>query len=98
MAQYDVFELSDGGLVVDVQSDLLGPLLTRVVVPLLPLEQAPEPARRLNPVFRFEEGSYMMASQYLSAVHMSELGACVANLKPQAGMITDALDMVFHGF
>ena len=97
MAQYDLFVLKDVGLVLDVQSDLLGPLNTRVVVPLLPLHQAPQPARRLNPLFELEAGTHMMASQYLSAVAVSELGKPIAQLKPYAAQITDALDMVFHG-
>uniref|UniRef100_UPI0006815951 CcdB family protein n=1 Tax=Aestuariivita boseongensis TaxID=1470562 RepID=UPI0006815951 len=66
--------------------------------PLLPLDQAPEPARRLNPVFELDDGAYVMATQYLSAVQMSEFAACVGDLTLHAGVITDALDMVFHGF
>lgn len=52
----------------DVQSDLLGDLNTRVVVPLLKIGEAPLPAKRLNPVFQIEGVEVMMATQFLSAV------------------------------
>lgn len=49
MAQYDVFLNSDGsGYLLDVQSDLLDGLATRLVIPLLPASQAPKPATGLN--------------------------------------------------
>ena len=38
MARFDVYRLADGGLVVDLQADLLSDLKTRVVAPLLPLD------------------------------------------------------------
>ena len=49
MARFDVYRIASG-LAVDVQSDLLYGLDTRMVVPLLPIGDAPLPAGRLNPV------------------------------------------------
>jgi toxin CcdB len=55
MAQYGLFRDPDSeGYLLDVQTDLLDGLNTRVVVPLLPKEQAPTPAQRLNPTFEIE--------------------------------------------
>ncbi|WP_438887671.1 CcdB family protein, partial [Bacillus cereus group sp. BC232] len=55
MARFDIFDNEGGGgYLLDVQSDLLGGLNTRVVVPLLPQSSAPPPAQRLNPVFSIE--------------------------------------------
>tara|TARA_Y100001001_G_scaffold162539_1_gene189339 strand:+ start:1457 stop:1615 length:159 start_codon:yes stop_codon:yes gene_type:complete len=52
MSRFDIFENEEGaGYLLDVQSDLLSGLNTRVVVPLLPKSSAPFPAQRLNPVF-----------------------------------------------
>jgi len=52
MARFDIVDNEGGGgYLLDVQSDLLGGLNTRVVVPLLPQSSAPSPAQRLNPVF-----------------------------------------------
>ena len=41
MAEFAVHALRSGGLVVDVQSDLLDPFETRVVIPLIAPEHAP---------------------------------------------------------
>ena len=99
MAKYDVYPAPGGkGYVIDVQADLLDGLNTRVVVPVLPLAQAPQPADRLNPVFSINGESHVMATQYLAAVPMSVLGKPVANLADRFDEITNALDMVFVGF
>lgn len=81
-----------------VQTDLLGDLVTRVVVPLLPAEDAPAPAKLLNPVFQFGDDQHVMVTQFLSAVPAQPLKAPVANLSERADDITRALDMLFQGF
>lgn len=74
MARYDVYPNPQGrGWMLDVQSDLLGDLNTRVVVPLLKFGEAPLPAKRLNPVFQIEGVEVMMATQFLSAVPATRL-------------------------
>ena len=98
MARYEVFRRVDLGYLLDVQSDLLDLLTTRVVVPLMPLDQAPEPARRLNPVFDVEGQAHVMVTQYISAVSGAELGAVVTSLEERFDEITMALDMVFQGY
>ncbi|WP_318012467.1 MULTISPECIES: CcdB family protein [unclassified Mesorhizobium] len=48
MARYDLYRNAGGsGYLVDVQSDLLERLNTRVVIPLMPPDTAPVPGRRL---------------------------------------------------
>ena len=52
MAKFDVYRQKLGGChVLDCQADLLSDLNTRLVVPLLPIGEAPKPAIRLNPIF-----------------------------------------------
>ncbi|WP_352782400.1 CcdB family protein [Mesorhizobium sp. M0643] len=52
MARYDFYQSAEGdGYLLDVQSDLLGRLDTKVIVPLMPANKAPVPGRRLNPIF-----------------------------------------------
>lgn len=99
MAKYDVY-LSPGGVgfVVDVQTDLLGGLVTRVVAPLLPAQSAPMPAKLLNPVFQIGGDAHVMVTQFLSAVPAQPLKTPVANLGEHADEITRALDMLFQGF
>ena len=99
MAQYDVYPNPDGsGYLLDVQADLLDGLNSRIVVPLFPLDAAPKPAKTLNPVFAIAGGEVVMVTQFLAAVPASLLGTPEANLSDRFATITDALDMLFHGF
>ena len=98
MAQYEVHEMPGTGLVVDVQSDLLDPLSTCVVVPFMLREDAPQPARRLNPIFVFGGQEMVFVPQFLAAVPRRALGAPLGNLEEHRDAITAALDMVFQGF
>ena len=99
MPKYDVYPNPGGiGFVVDVQTDLLDGLATRVVVPLLPIKSAPIPARLLNPVVEIDGDEHVMVTQFLSAVPTSPLGNPVASLGGRADDITRALDMLFQGF
>jgi len=99
MARFDIFENKEGaGYLLDVQSDLLSGLNTRVVVPLLPKSSAPSPAQRLNPVFNIEGQEVVMATQYMAAVPEDELRFGAGSLSGQQDEISAALDMLFLGF
>jgi toxin CcdB len=98
MACFDIHRTA-AGLVVDVQSDLIAILSTRVVVPLIPPGRAPEPARRLNPVFTLAEaGTVVFVAQYIAALPKVELGPPLGSLAGQSDAIRAALDMLFLGF
>ena len=96
MAQFDAHTLGSG-LVIDCQSDLLGHLNTRVVVPLIPRAEAPTPARRFNPVFTVGGAEYVMDTQFVSAVERRHLGAVIASLADRSFEITDAFDVLLSG-
>ena len=99
MARFDVYKMATArGFLLDVQTDLLSGLNTRVVVPLLPLTDAPIPAQRLNPVLEIENLEVLMATQFLAAVPESELKEVVGNLGGSQNEISVALDMLFSGF
>ena len=99
MARFDIFENEGGaGYLLDVQTDLLSGLNTRVVVPLLPKPSAPSPAQRLNPVFSIEGQELVMATQYMAAVPEGELRSRVGSLAEQQNEISAALDRRFLGF
>lgn len=98
MARFHVYANSDdAGLLLDVQANLLSDLNTCVVVPLLPLDQAPKPARVLNPVFKIDGVEYLMATQFLAAVPRRVLGPEKARLVDQADVVVSALDCLFQG-
>ena len=99
MARYDVFRNPAGaGYLLDMQTDLLAGLNTRIVVPLLPTDRAPLAANRLNPVFDVGGTDHVMVTQFLSALPASLLKAPVANLDADFAQITAALDMLTQGF
>ena len=98
MARFDVHRMAGSGLLVmDCQADILADLNTRVVVPLLPLADAPKPARNLNPVLEIEGASHVMLAQQLSAVERRELGARVGSLATHEREIVNALDFLLTG-
>ncbi|WP_293577511.1 CcdB family protein [Phaeobacter sp.] len=98
MARFDVYTSSDRtAYLLDVQADLLESLNTRIVVPLMPLDAAPAPAKRLNPVFDIQSGRYVMVTQFLSAVPTSLLKTPVATLASRDNDIMQALDLALTG-
>lgn len=99
MAKYDVFPNPSGdGFLLDVQTDLLSDLNTRIVVPLLPTSNAPKPATRLNPIFDIEGQSVVMVTQFLAAVPIGLLKSSVGNLSEEFDTVTTAVDMLMQGF
>ena len=98
MARFHVYANADGGgLLLDVQANLLGHLNTCVVVPLLPVQQAPKPAKVLNPAFEIDGTRYLMTTQFLATVPRRLLGKQVCNLQYEASTIVNALDCLFQG-
>lgn len=96
MAQFDVHRLGQG-LVIDCQSNLLSHLNTRMVVPLIPRDQAPHPARRFNPIFSIDGVDHVMDTQFASAIERRRLGPIVADLSDRSFEVTDAFDMLLSG-
>lgn len=98
MARFRVYASMDGDtLLLDVQANLLGHLNTCVVVPLLPLDRAPKPARVLNPVFDVDGVAHLMVTQFLATVPRRAMGKEVLDLAKDASVIVNALDCLFQG-
>lgn len=99
MSRYDAYPNPSGrGYLLDVQADILQPLNTRAVVPLLPLGEAPKPAKALNPVFDIGGEPYAMVTQYIAAVPDRELQNPACSLSQRRDDIVAAIDFFFHGF
>ncbi|WP_176593479.1 CcdB family protein [Sphingobium sp. EM0848] len=99
MAKFDVYRQKLGGChVFDCQADLLNDLNTRLVVPLLPIGEAPKAAIRLNPIFDVEGERLVMVTQFAASVPVRELGEVVQSLSPKQDAISAALDMLIVGF
>jgi len=99
VARFDVHRNAAGeGYLLDVQSDLLAGLNTRIVAPLIPVALAPRPAARLNPVLQFDGDAVVMVTQFLAAVPQKELGRTLGSLEACGDEVSAALDMLFLGF
>jgi len=100
VARFDLFRRPRGapGYLLQIQSDLLDRLETRVVAPLLPPDAVPRPIRNLHPRFEIEGQPYLMATQLLGAIPRRELGPAIGSLAAQQDDITRALDVLITGF
>lgn len=103
MAQFDVYRNTLPATqdtvpyLLDVQSDLLEPLATRVVVPLFLASAFGKPMSRLNPAFTIEGHDVILSVAELAGVSVSALGPAVANFGGERQAITAAIDMLFTG-
>ncbi len=98
MAQFHVYCLRDGRLVLDLQSDLID-TGSSVVAPLIKIGDGPRPLTRLEPIFKIDGASYALHTAEMAAIPSSFLkGSPVQDLSEQDYIIRLALDMVFSGF
>ncbi len=101
MARLDIYPLpgtSRPGYVLDVQADLLTHLASRAVGPLLPVDDAPQPIRDLNPAFDIEGDTLVMITQAIASIPARELRRPVASLVREHDRITRAQDVLLVGF
>jgi toxin CcdB len=100
MPRFDVFRLNQrtARYVVDLQSDFLSHLATRVVAPLFTATELAPAASELNPIFEIEGRSRALFPQLLAALPKSDLKTPIANLAPHRDQITRALDLLLTGF
>lgn len=103
MAQFDVYRnanpasLDDVPYLLDVQSDLLEPLATRVVVPLAAASAMTRLARYLNPAFEVEGQRVVLSTAELAGVPRASLGPKIASLADRRIEIVRALDFLLSG-
>lgn len=99
MARFHVYPNTGGaGYLVDVQADAMSNFNTRVVIPLLPLDAAPLPAKILNPVFDVGGQPHSLVTQYMAAVPSRLLQTPVFNAESRRGEIVAAIDLLLQGF
>ena len=104
MAQFDVYRNAGPATraripyLLDVQSELLDRLATRIVVPLCkPDVLSGKPAERLSPAFEVEGRKVLMLTPELAGVPRKSLGERIANLAHERRAIIGALDIAFTG-
>lgn len=105
MARFDVYanpgaHASTTPYLLDVQSNLLDALDSRMVIPLRSLEhfaQVKLPTR-LTPVLSIQGKEYLLETPKMGAVPRRVLKDCVASLNDEQARITAALDFLFQGY
>ena len=96
MAQFDLYRLQGGQLVVDLQTDLIGIDASRIVAPLR--EEGRYTAfPGLTPVVAFEGANWLVRIPELAAVPGSELKERVGALAEHRDALKRALDILIDG-
>lgn len=99
MARFGVYALpGEAGYVVDVQSNMLDHLNTRVVIPLLPVDQAPPRIARMNPILDIDGVAHSLVTEYIAAVPRSALKTIIADVSADWDKITAAIDFLTQGY
>ena len=102
MAQFDVHRNPDSETsalapyLLDIQTDLLDHLSTRVVVPLI-RRDAMIVAQRLHPIFTIEGLEVVMATADLAAIRRTDLGDRTGSLADRRANIIAAVDFLITG-
>jgi toxin CcdB len=83
---------------IDVQSDLLSDLGTRVVVPLIKRSAlTKKPIKNLMPAVRVDGQEFIMMVPQLAGIAAKELGTPVASAAEHRGEVVAALDFLITG-
>ena len=105
MAQFSVYRNKNPRtkatfpLLVDVQSDLLEPLITRVVIPLTKLPAlAKKPVTHLTPEVSFGGDKYVLMTPQLAGINRADLGPLAGSLAEERQAILSAVDFLLTGF
>jgi toxin CcdB len=101
MARLDVFRLlqqDGGGIVVDVQAEVLDFMATRVVVPLSLVGEGVKPVAGLNPVFELDGMPHIFVAQAIATLPAKALQRPVGTLAAYHDDVTRALDILLLGF
>lgn len=99
MERFNIYPNPSGnGYLINVQADAMSQFNTRMVIPLVKIDQAPKLAKTLNPVFEIEGLAYSMVTQHMAAVPSKLLKSPVANVSQRSDEIISAIDLLLQGF
>ncbi len=96
MAQFDVYRLEGGQLVVDLQTDLIGIEASRVVAPLRDAGRYTA-FPGLTPCVELEGQRWIVRVQELAAVRGAELHTPLGSLEAHRDALKRALDILIDG-
>jgi len=104
MARFDVYpnpdplEAEQVPYFLDVQSDYIQGMTTRVLVPLWRTESFPNHISELNPQVEINGALVIMDTAAVGAVTTRALKRAVANVGDKQFVIQNALDILFGGY
>jgi toxin CcdB len=105
MARFDVYpnpgaHANTTPYLLDVQTDLLDGLDSRMVIPLRSLEHFAKVKlpTRLTPVLQVKGKDYLLETPKMGAVPQRILKTALASLANEQDQITGALDFLFQGY
>ena len=81
----------------ELQTDLLASLDTRLVAPLVPAARFGPPASRLNPVLRIGARNFVMDTALAACIPAIQLGERVVSLAERSAELLGALDFLVSG-
>jgi toxin CcdB len=105
MARFDVYanpgnQAASTPYLLDVQSDLLNGLESRMVIPLRSLKHFPmvKLSTQLTPIFTIQSEEFLLETPKMAAVPQRVLKSPVTSLMHAEEQITAALDFLFQGY
>ena len=105
MARFDVYanpgnHAAATPYLLDVQSNLLDALDSRMVIPLRSLKAFPKVklSNRLTPIFTIKGEEFLLETPKMGAVLQRVLKVPVTSLADEQDQITAALDFLFQGY
>lgn len=107
MARFDLYNnpstrsRAKSPFLLDVQSDHLGSLISRVVIPLTRVAgnyTASKVAQDLSPIIEIEGEPFVLETPLLGAFRTSDLGPAIGTLKDEQSRISAALDRLFGAY
>ncbi|MDR6991185.1 CcdB family protein [Luteimonas sp. 3794] len=103
MSQFAVYANADAAsrkvvpYFLDVQSDLIETIGSRVVVPLVTVERAGGVIERLMPCLVVGERRMVMDTAQIMGIPMRMIGKRVADMSDERHAILSAIDLLTHG-
>ncbi|GAK25772.1 CcdB family protein [Serratia liquefaciens] len=83
----------------DVQSDLIDALSTRLVIPLYPMAKVRTPiSARLCPEIEVNGERYLAMTHEMASIRLSQIGDIAGSANEQRNQIKGAIDFLIDGF
>lgn len=99
MARFHIHRLSSGNtLVLDLQADLLDSLNTRMVAPVVRIDEVGEVMVRLTLRVEVSGGTHLILMPSMASIPTRLLGPSILDLSDRRDEIIAATDFLFQGF